>query len=239
MATKVNIHITGLAVCYRSGNAWKVDFLCDDNHQLLFSNTESPDPARSLSDKRIIEVEFSNSIHHTMGALKGNDFSKVFNIVADAHTGGVVLTNPTLPRRRVSLIIRHAKLHTKKETDRIYGVKRADIDDTFRPLRKVAQIINIEIKIPQGENFIFKIDGAQENIPIQDDCILTFDNDCRPLTSDDCRSEDDSQLYYELIEDSENDTVKYIFTRIDELFRSHPDGNCDPIVSEPPPGTSS
>ena len=236
MATKVNIHIKGLAVCYRVGQSWRVDFLCDANHRLHFSNSLA-EGERPLGDARSIIIEHTPQ---STGAHEGDDFDEIFNIVKDAHTGGIVKVNPTLPgKHRVSLIINHAKLHLKHRTNKDYGIRRKGSAGQFTRLRKVAETVNLEIKVKVANSFTFEVDNVLEPIPIANNSTLTFNNDCRDALHADCQPGNDSQLFYELIADKQDDSIRYEFTRIELVNnenKSHPDGNCDPIVSEPPPG---
>lgn len=250
MPIKIQINITGLAVCYLDGDRWRIDFLCDNNHRLIFKNSSEPGKEESLADNQTIDIDVIDPV--TRGSSKNQDpnnhFMHIFNIVADAHTGGVDRVNPTLPgKHKVSMSIQHSKLGKHIFTNRRYGIKRADRpNDQYRPLRRVAKVVSAEVELQNGGQFIFKVNGIPRSIPFQNNTILTFDNDCRNLTHPECQPGDDSQLFYELIRGRENPPVRYKFTTIGEIierlrgkvnrrFFSHPDGNCDPIVIDPPP----
>ena len=245
MSIKIQIHFTGLALCYVADDRWKIDFLCDDHHRLFLRNSLEPGIETSMAGSQTMDIDVVNPV--TSGARKGANFKNIFNIVADAHPGGVDFATPTPPRHKVSMSIQHATLDTHTFTTRRYGIKRTDRPaDPFKPLRRVARIVSAEIELQNGGEFIFKVDGVRQVIPVQNNSILSFDNDCRPLTDPICRSDNDSQMFYELIKGRENPPVRFMFTRISEtinilggkknrLFLSHPDGNCDPVVSDPPP----
>ncbi|MGI8884448.1 MAG: hypothetical protein ACR2IA_09430 [Pyrinomonadaceae bacterium] len=240
MTTKVQIHITGLAVCYLADNDWKVDFLCDDNHQLFYSHDGDPSSSTALGKSQTIEILAEKPVNSS--SEKGENFKEIFNMVADAHTGGIDLVKPTpLPRRKVSMTIQCATLYSHTPTNKIYGIKRADKpDDPFKPLRIVSQVVGAVIELQAGGKITLMIDGKEHPLPVKDSGILRFDNDCRPLSSPACDKENDSLLFYNLVKGREKPPVRYIFTRIDDptanVILSHPDGNCDPVVVDPPPG---
>lgn len=239
MTTKVQIHITGLAVCYLAGNDWKVDFLCDDHHQLFYSHDGEPSNSIPLGEMKTIEILVEKPVKSS--SERGNNFGEIFNMVADAHKDGVDLAEPTPPKRRVSMTIQSAVLYSHTPTNKIYGIKRADRPgDRFTPLRIVSKVVGAVIELQTDGKITLMIDGKAHRLPVKDNGILSFDNDCRPLLDQPCDKENDSLLFYNLVRGREKPPVQYIFTRIDEsaekLFFSHPDGNCDPVVVDPPPG---
>jgi len=239
MTTKVHIHITGLAVCYLAGKDWKVDFLCDDNHQLFFSHDGDSSSSIPLGKSEKIEILAEKPVNSISD--KGRNFKEIFNMVADAHPGGIDLVDSTpSPRRKVSMTIQCANLYSHTPTNKIYGIKRADRpDDPFKPLRIVSKVVGAVIELQTGGQIVLRIDGNDHRLPVKDSGILSFDNDCRPLSSPACDKGNDSLLFYNLVKGRENPPVQYIFTRIDEpspdFFILHPDGNCDPVVIDPPP----
>ena len=278
MSIKIQIQIKGLAVCYLPylrgsttirQDSWKIVFLCDDNHKLILKDHTEKEHVLGSHQRIDIDVHDSVSSGSSFNSDLKDHFTHIFNIVDDAHTGGVNFANempptpePSLPphRHKVLMSIPHAKLGTYSRTKDIYGIKTNEPDSKYFPLNTVADVVSADIELNAGGRIEIKVDGTKI-IQVDTDATLIFDNDCRPLATTDpaCRSENDSQMFYEIIQGRENPPLRYIFGRImedspkdksedslkaesedsskgEKQFLFHPDGNCDPISSEPPPG---
>jgi hypothetical protein len=196
MPTIVEIRISGLAVCYRANSIWNVDFLCDDNHQLLYRHSGEPSNViafGAVKNLDTLDIEVLNPVNK--GAAHAINFPDIFNMAVDAHAGGVTFATPSPPRRRVRMTIQHGELGAHKLTPRRYGIKKENDTGSFKPLRRVAKIVGVKIKLQDTGRIILKAKGAEVPLPIDNNGILSFDNDCRQLKPQDCRSGNDS-LYF-------------------------------------------
>ena len=247
MAITFKIFVGGLAALYRNqaNNAWNVTFLTEsvvqpDMHKLNFSwkkDGEFSEPV-SLAGKTSINLEYSDPNIPT--SFKGRRYKKIFNFCAIyAHRDGVYINNsPSGDWRQTHMVIPYSILHHEIPTNKEYGIRKAtDPVEKVYPIGTVANVVGLELtlrtgdlvmKVPDMEDLLFNEDGASYT--------LVFNNDCERCVTDDG---DDFTVYYELVLDKLIPTLKFIAGRIEEdklgIFAVIPDGNCDPVVIDPPP----
>jgi hypothetical protein len=253
MATTIEIYIRGLAFFYyeEAAKLWKVIFLCEKvntEHQLLFSIGSSTSKKPLFRAKKI---EFTVTNEEPHASHRGSNFDIIFNIVKDAHKdNGVVFKQLASAHLNIiEMSIPAAQVFTKKLTNRKYllAKKKGNVIHPPKELRKVADTVGVRIKLKDNGSLILKIDGNPEPLGFNFSqpgatYTLTFDNNCDAVPHiPPCGSPFDSLLYYELVEDAVEKDLQYIATRASiarksKLLRFSPEGNCDPVVSDPPPG---
>lgn len=252
MATTIEIHIRGLAFCYyeEATKLWKVIFLCEKEntqHELLFSYSGSRRPREPLFMKK--KIEFAVKDAEDLDSPKGEDFEIIYNIVKDAHkkNGVVWKQTPSQKFNFIEMSIPCAELYCEDETNRKYIIVEKKGNQTGEPmeLRKVADTVGARIRLQNTGSLSLKIDGVDKPLGFdysKDGATykLMFDNNCdTPYPF--CGDPYDSLEYYDLIEDAKEKDLQYIATRGSRDRKSErlilsPEGNCDPVASDPPPG---
>jgi hypothetical protein len=248
----INILIKGLALCFRQDNDWKVYFLCDEKHKLKFTHyrngvvTGLPDIELCKAGR---EIFFEASDTQDVEDYRGSFYGNIFNINHDyAHDGAInLIPDSRIPagRELVKMTIQDAELNMANPTpdqlptEEKYHIMIKDQPDTEREIHVVARTIVAKIALNSGN---FNIRGRDHEFPpdlpgsayeVGTEYHLVFDNDC----GNDCGDDDDFEEYYDLLEDPRG--LRFIAGR-PPLLKSVdvvPDGNCDPIVSDPPPGS--
>lgn len=249
MPAYINILIHGLAVCFREEDYWKVMFLCDDQHRLKFTHRKNAAPASQVKELRKNNREIFFEVTNPKSPTKdtGDYFEKIFNMSGlYAHRDGVKLKTPTT-KDVVTMTIPYAELYMESPkppqfpSEEEYHIKIKGRDETETRIGFVARTIGARIILNPGGNLIVR--GRDTDFPANlphsphDDgttYVLNFDNNC--LTNE-CQSDNDFEMYYELLSDKVNPDLRFIAGRppLHPVLRSTPDGNCDPVKIVPPP----
>lgn len=245
MAITIKIYVSGLAAIYREGNAQKNIFLTEPQieenmHKLDFRWKEDGgdfSEPKALAGKDAITLEYSDPI--APDNIKGKDFKKIFNLNSVyAHRNNLLRKNSGT-WRQTEMIVPQSKLSLENETPKEYGIREStDPPDAAYPIGKVAKEVRFDIEIKTG-GLVMKVSGEEDLKLNQDGAAYTliFDNECHSCTTADG---DDFKFYYELVQDEVTPDLKFTAGKIQEdafgFMLLVPDGNCDPIVIEPPPG---
>jgi hypothetical protein len=126
-------------------------------------------------------------------------------------------------------------LDREKLTDMNYYVEEVVADAVRRPLRrKVAASVRITMKLNSGGASMVVMDGEGTTafpFPFADRTTLnlTFDNDC----GEECKTLNDFSLYYDWLKDTDYPNRRFTAGKDTQLKGRQ--GNCDPVVVEPPP----
>lgn len=247
MPTTIKILIGGLAVLFKEANHWRVIFLCDQKHKLkfyYFKDGEDSSKSKTLRKKgREISIRIEPP---RPGGSRPTDenHQDIFNMVGlYAHRDGVKLKKPDEMKKmeRVDMIIPYTNPYTEVPSDLEYEIKIHGSSARPTPMPKVAEIVGAKIVLNKGEKLI--IAGNDSRFPTLPEFpdggdvtyTLRFDNDC----GNDCDEDDDFGLYYDLMFDAKNPALEFRAGRkgsLDNKKLLMPDGNCDPIIIDPPPG---
>lgn len=256
LLTTIEIHINGDAFFYLQCDTWNVKFICDKEHRLRFSQNGEAG-TEELGGKKNIVFEADNA--EPPISLTGKSFNKILNI-ADFHPNGLrwkKTEEQTGEYNIVSVFIPNAELYTVAETDKEYGIRKNGEPSTavISLNRIVAKIVGARIKIRDGGRLKMRVDGRERPISLKTGAshTLSLDNDC-----DSCEGMDDFLMYYDLVKDAKNPDLKFIAGKVSRNDKTQyparyqktaagktdkhqyayilsPEGNCDPVVSDPPP----
>jgi hypothetical protein len=260
MAMNIEIRVSGLAAFYKNavGDTWNVVFICDLVHPLKFKNGASAATELHMDGKdRFISISASKTI--VPASIEGINFNKILNMAhPKMHAPGKLKVQRSGLTDIITMIIPDATLGEYLDTDPInyYTINRDN--GKFENKGKVTKTAKLTIQLDTGsKGFTMSVqdrNGTSElvRVPFVDGTthLLEFDNDCGLG----CKTENDFDLYYHWLKDplgtrfwagkitgalAEAEERKSLdnmsLSDIRQLLSSD-NGNCDPVVVEPPPG---
>lgn len=253
MTMRIQIEIQGLAACYRQGSFWQIVFICDDWHPVNFSHTHnkttvtSNKKLRRKGRDRTAVFDFNNAAAPL--SPFGFGFERILNM-AGQHLHGVDAVKKAKVKRKRSgsselifMLIPDTALSTLKETDRPYYVEEENDHSTFKEIGKIASIVGAEITLENGTGGVMMFHDGDDEIEFPyrdgDEYVLTFDNDCGMNCSP---GKNDFTMFYDWLKDRGNENKRFIAGKTDggqstlDGLMSGQQGNCDPVVVDPPPG---
>ncbi len=210
MSMTVNITIKGIALCFRKRGNWNIDFICDNDHPLLFE-----EPQVRPTELRVAGVDFEMEFVNQGIDVKPPEpatVSNLFNMAStyahgdvDSHGRKILIEKRNKNNTdRIRLIIPSATLSTLSVTPRPYYVQ--DIKSSGLPVKiigPVAKELKATFTVDRDINspLLLKTNlygSTPREYPYQDGTILdfVFDNDCKGSCT-----ENDFLGVYEMIHD--------------------------------------
>lgn len=236
---KIKILISGDAICYLKDNFWNIVFISDENHRVVFlHDAKVPQLLALRKAGKDRFITFFTDDPTLPAPTKGTDFSKILNMAADIHGNGKLKVKRTFEpgREIISMMIPTGVLDVNTLTDEEYYIEQiSPVHNKKQHLgRRVASSIKLELTLNGGRGLSMLIQDSEGaltlSFPYGEDLNLTFTNYCGGGGS----TFNDFILYYDWLKDIGNENKKFIAGQIINIFI--PDGNCDPVVVDPPPG---
>jgi hypothetical protein len=241
MAMNIDLIIKGSAICYLKDRLWHFVFITDDTHLVKLSCS---DPAVPPQELRKPKTDRSVSIYvdgpDDSSPKKEPNFDEVLNM-SDLHgVNNLVVKRTHNPNREVVLMtIPTGRVSRKDLTAENYYIHQIKPPGHTRyPLNvPVAASIQLNLKLSgkHGLSMVVNDGGSPHVLRFPLDTYdgktlsLTFDNDC----GEECKTANDFSLYYDWVQDVDGET-QFIAGKDDTVKGLQ--GNCDPVVVEPPPG---
>ncbi len=207
--TTIDIHIEGLAICYRKGNLWKVLLPFDLCHQIVFSHWRAGNSATKVGPQAVSNglIRITSPAEAAPRTFQSNHFnSEVYDFTAPAtlpyQTHELITVRDDWPIRTVLMeienaffsVIDYVDVLSPNESIVLHGENPGTtIPD--RTLTTIARAVKATVVLPPGK--VLKVESTNMASPLEFKdggfYTLRFNNDCEDLRS----GRNDMFLYYE------------------------------------------
>lgn len=257
MALAVTLDIAGDAIIYEKDSVWNVVFITDKVHKLKVYKIGSTEPDIELADANQSLAMYLNPVGPvSLTRGRGRGFASILNLNdsdlhgldANGRSNLNIKPNPSNGRQYVHLRVPVGTLGGEDMVPDYWIAENPD-GAVIAHGHEVAKIARLTFQLNDGGKIAIHL--KDENGPVlkswgenkAGDIHLLFDNDCH--SSGD---RDDFLNYYDWVTDKSvfpPGSRQFIAGKLHNLFtKGAPletkmmgrDGNCDPVVVDPPPG---
>ena len=243
----VNINVKGSCILYLENNIWNVVFITDDCHDVRFKDPiDTKERPLGKSDRQR-QIEFVSS--GSAASSNPIGFSDFFNL-ADYHNNGLRINpKPDCGRQYIEMKIPYGTLVAGSRRHKEYLIWEIGTGQPIRTGKYPATRFTIrfdsasDVEMILDDMYGIEKRTYRNNMPVLD---LDFDNFC-----DISQGYNDFIHVYDWIEDARDSSKRFLAGTEDAKFEDPGgcppelssvrktmgvDGDCDPIVIEPPPG---